>query len=427
MRYNENGRGELFPQPIYITRKETAGMEEVVIVDYLRSAFSRSRPREPERDVFNSLRMDEAAGMLIKELLKRTKVKPEDINELVAGTAQPWLEQFMYGGRNIAFLAELPFSVAAQHVDRQCASSMSAIHTGAMEIMLGYSDVVISCGIEHMTHVPMPGPGVDPSQMVGRPNEKLITDPRYAKYDYLTAGNMGLTAEKLLAHTDFTREDMDKWALGSHQRAAKALEEGFFKGEIMPVEVTLGDGTKKVIDSDQAIRADTTLEGLAGLRPAFKEDGQITAGNSSPLNAGATAMLLMSREKAKEYGLKPLATIVSMGWAGVDPSMMGMGPVPASRHALKNAGLEVKDIDFWEINEAFCIVALNAIKELGIDPEKVNVKGGATAIGHPLGATGTRLVGTLARILSTEGGTYGLATPCIGGGQGAATIIKREN
>ena len=400
---------------------------DAVIVDYLRTAFSRSRPRDPDRDVFNSLRMDDAAAMLIKELLKRTKIKPEDVNELLAGTAQPWNEQFMYGGRNIAFLAELPFSVAGQHVDRQCGSSMSTIHLGAMGIMLGYQDVVISVGIEHMTHVPMPGPGVDTSQMPSKPNMLFFTDARYAKYDYMTTANMGLTAEKLFAHTDLTREDMDKWALGSHQKAAKALEEGFFKDEIMPVEVTLGDGTKKVVDSDQAIRADTTLEGLAGLRPAFNPEGQITAGNSSPLNAGATAMILTSREKAKEYGLKPLASIVSMGWAGVDPTMMGLGPVPASRHALKNAGMEVKDIDFWEINEAFCVVALNAIKELGIDPEKVNVKGGATAIGHPLGATGTRLVGTLARILNMEGGTYGLATPCCGGGQGVATIIKSEN
>jgi len=169
------------------------------------------------------------------------------------------------------------------------------------------------------------------------------------------------------------------------------------------------------------------LEGLAALKPAFKPDGQITAGNSSPLNAAATAMMLMSKEKAKEYGLKPLATIVSMGWAGVDPTVMGLGPIPASRMALKHIGMEVKDIDLWEINEAFCIVALNAIKELGLAPEKVNVKGGATAIGHPLGATGTRLVGTLARILNMEGGTYGLANACVGGGQGVATILKREN
>jgi len=400
---------------------------DVVIVDYLRSPFSRSRPREPERDVFNSVRMDDVAATLIKELIKRTGIKPDDIDELLAGTAQPWGEQMMFGGRNIAFLAELPFSVAAQHIDRQCGSSMSTVHTAAMEIALGYSDTVISCGIEHMTHVPMGGPGGgDPSLSPVRPNEKLFMDPRFQKYELMTAMNMGLTAEKLLKHTSFTRDDMDRWSLGSHQRAARALAEGFFKGEIMPVEVTLADGTKQVIDHDVSIRADTTMEALSQLRPAYLPDGQVTAGNSSPLNAGATAMVLMSREKAAECNLKPLASIVSLGWAGVDPSMMGLGPVPASRKALQHAGLQVKDIDFWEINEAFAIVTLNAIRELGIDPEKVNVNGGAVAIGHPLGASGTRLVGTLARTLKIRGGMYGLATPCVGGGQGVATIIKRE-
>ncbi len=399
-------------------------IREAVIVDYLRTPFSRSRPREPERDVFNSLRMDDAAAMLIKELVKRTKIKPEEINDVLTGTAMPLLEQWLYGGRSIVFLAELPVNVPAQGIDRQCASSMSTIHQGAMEIMLGYSDIVISCGIEHMTHIPALGGG-DPSQVPVKPNTRLITDEAYKKYDFMTAANMGLTAEKLFAQTDFTREDMDKWSLRSHQMAAKALQEGFFKGEIMPTEVTLADGTKQVIDQDQSIRATTNMESLAQLRPPFKEDGQITPGNSSPLNAGATAMILMSKEKAKEYGLKPLAKIVSMGWAGVEPSIMGLGPIPASRMALEHAGLEAKDIDFWEINEAFSIVAMNTIKELGIDPEKVNVKGGAVALGHPLGATGTRLVGTVARILNTEGGTFGLATACIGGGQGAATIVER--
>ncbi|HEY90541.1 MAG TPA: acetyl-CoA C-acetyltransferase [Dehalococcoidia bacterium] len=400
---------------------------DVVIVDYLRSPFSRSRPREPERDVFNSVRMDDVAADLIKELIKRTGIRPDDIDELIAGTAQPWGEQMMFGARLIAFLAELPFSVAAQHIDRQCGSSMSAVHTAAMEIALGFSDIVVSCGIEHMTHVPMGGPGGgDPSLSPVKPNEKLFLDPRFQKYDLLTAMNMGLTAEKLLKTTSITREEMDRWSLRSHQMAAKALEEGFFKDEIMPVEVTLGDGTRQVIDHDVSIRPTTTYEALAGLNPAYVPDGQITAGNSSPLNAGATAIILMSREKAVELDLKPLAQVCSMGWAGVDPSMMGLGPVPASRKALKHAGLEVRDIDFWEINEAFAIVTLNAIKELGIDPDKVNVKGGAVAMGHPLGATGTRLVGTLARILNSEGGTYGLATPCCGGGQGVATIIKRE-
>lgn len=399
---------------------------EAVIVDYLRSPFSRSRPREPEKDVFNNLRMDVIAGMLIKELIKRTKIKPEQINDVLVGTAFPVGEQWIYGGRSVIFEAELPFEVPGQQIDRQCGASMSAIHTGAMEIILGYSDIVIAGGIEHMTHVPMPGPGIDLNKMMRIPDPAFFTDERFKKYDFLTASNMGLTAEKLFSETDFTREDMDKWAFGSQQKAAKALEDGYFKDEIVPVEVTLADGITQFIDKDVSIRADTTMEGLAALNPAFKPDGQVTPGNSSPLNAGASAMVLMSREKAKEYNLQPLATIVSMGWAGVDPTLMGKGPVPASKMALEHAGLDVEDIDFWEINEAFCIVALYCMRELGIDPKRVNVKGGATAIGHPLGATGARLVGTLARILNMEGGTYGLANACVGGGQGVATIIKRE-
>jgi acetyl-CoA C-acetyltransferase len=300
---------------------------------------------------------------------------------------------------------------------------MATIHTAAMGIMLGYSDVVFSCGIEHMTHNPMGGGGGEASPV--KPNMKLVMDPKYAKYEFMTAMNMGLTAEKLGRYAKISREDMDKFSYRSHQLAAKALKDGYFKGEIMPLEVTLADGKKVMIDTDQSIRADTTIEGLAQLKPAYTPDGPITAGNASPLNAGATAMLLMSREAAQKRGLKPLASVVSMGWAGVDPSMMGMGPVPATRKALKSAGLEVKDIDFWEINEAFAVVPLYAIQQLGINTEKVNVKGGAVALGHPLGASGTRLVGTLARILNLEGGTYGLATPCVGGGQGVATIIKR--
>jgi len=404
-------------------------IRDAVIVDYLRSPISRSRPRQPERDMFNSLRMDDVAAMLIEELIKRTGINPEEINDVLTGTAMPMGEQWIYGGRDITFLAKLPFNVPAEQIDRQCASSMSTIHQGAMEIQLGYSDIVISCGIEHMTHNPMPGPGIDMSKIMVEVNPRLF-ESEYEKYDILTTVQMGLTAEKLFdlrqkEPPHITREEMDELAFRSHQNAAKALEEGFFKDEIMPVEVTLADGTKKVVDHDLSIRADTTLEKIAAVPPAFKPDGAITAGNSSPLNAAATAMILMSKEKAKEYGLDPMAKIVSMGWAGVDPSMMGLGPVPASKMALKHAGLEVKDIDFWEINEAFAVVTVNAIKELGIDPEKVNVKGGAIAIGHPLGATGTRLVGTLARILNLEGGRYGLATPCVGGGQGTATIIEK--
>jgi acetyl-CoA C-acetyltransferase len=192
----------------------------------------------------------------------------------------------------------------------------------------------------------MPGPGIDPSRIKVEPNPKLFSEPEYAKYDIMTTYNMGLTAEKLFEQTDFTREDMDNWAMGSHQKAAKALEEGFFKGEIMPLEVTMPDGTKQVIDHDVSIRSNTTLEALAQLNPSFKPDGVITPANSSPLNTAACMMILMSRKKAKECELKPLAKIISMGWAGVDPSVMGLGPIPASRMALKHVGMKVKDIGY---------------------------------------------------------------------------------
>ena len=399
-------------------------MEEAVIVSYLRTPFSRARPREPERDVFNSLRMDDLAARLVQEMIKQTKINPAEIGDVLTGTAMPVLEQWLYGGKSINFLAKLPFNVAAQGIDRQCASSMSTIHQGAMEIMLGYSDIVISCGIEHMTHIPTLGGG--DRQVPVEPNPRFVTE-EFKEVDIMTTMNMGLTAEKLLSQTTFTREDMDKWAMKSHQMAAKAIQEGFFKGEILPIEAVQADGTKKVFDTDLSIRGNTSMEALAQLKPSFKPDGQITPGNSSPLNAAASAMMLMSKKKAQKYNLKPLAKIISMGWAGVDPTMMGKGPVPSSRMALKHAGLDAKDIDFWEINEAFVIVALYTMRELGIDPQKVNVKGGATAIGHPLGATGTRLVGTCARILNAAGGKYGLATACIGGGQGAATILERED
>ena len=391
-------------------------MNEPVIVGYVRTPISRSRPRQPERDVFNSIRADDMAAMVIREVVKRTGIDPNDIDDCIFGCANQTGEQFTYGGRMFSLLAGLPLEVPAMGVDRQCASAMSSIHIGAMEIMCGYSDVIVAGGVEHMTHIPM-GHGVNP-------NPRALKEEK--RFDWLVAMNMGLTAEKLAEESGIPKEEQDKWALRSHQLAAKAQAEGFFKGEIIPVEVTLPDGTKKIIDTDQSVRPDTTLEKIASLPPAFKEGGIITAGNSSPLNAGAAAMVLTSKEKAKEYGLEPMATIKSMSWAAVDPSVMGKGPVPASRKVLKYAKLEVKDIDFWEINEAFAIVALYAIRELGIDPDIVNVKGGGCAIGHPLGMTGTRITGTLARILEVEDGRLGLATLCVGGGQGAATIIERE-
>jgi acetyl-CoA acyltransferase len=296
---------------------------------------------------------------------------------------------------------------------------MATIQIGAMEIMLGYSDVVVSVGIEHMTHIAMVN-----NPMI-QPSGKFVLDSRYDERDLATALNMGLTAEKLAEKSGISKEEMDRWSVRSHELSVKSLAEGFFKDEIMPVTVQTADG-EVTLESDVSIRKGATLEGMEGLRPAFKINGVITAGNSSPVNAGASAMILMSKEEARKRKLKPLATVRSMASAGVEPSLMGEGPVPASRKVLENAGLKAEDIDLWEINEAFAVVTLNAIKELNIDPDRVNVKGGAIALGHPLGVTGTRLVGTLGRILNLEGKRYGLATACIGGGQGSATIIERE-
>jgi len=408
----------------YPNRQRMIKMRKVVIVDYLRSPFSRSRPREPEKDKFNPLRMDEVTAKLIKKVVERTGINPSEINEVIAASAFGVWEQWTYGGRSIVMLAELPVEVPAFFVDRQCGSSMTAAHLGAMEIMTGYSDLVIATGMEHMTHIPMgDNPWISPPTA-------LIEREEYRKYEMETGLVMGLTAERLFKEGaekhKLTKEDMDRWGLRSHQLAAKAQQEGYFKEEILPITVTNPDGTTEVVDTDLSVRADTTLEKIQALPPAFIKDGFITAGNSSPLNAGASCIMLASEEKAKALGLEPMATIKSMGWAGVPPAVMGKGPVPASKMALKHAGLSVKDIDFWEINEAFAIVTLWCIKELGIDPDKVNVKGGAIAIGHPLGATGARLIGTLARILEMEGGRYGLATACIGGGQGVATVIEKE-
>ena len=394
-------------------------MREVVIVDYLRTPFSRSRPNTPEKDHLNDFRMDVLAGRLIKTMVDRKGINPKEIGDVLVGAAFHVMEQWLYGARGIIALAELPDTVPGQAIDRQCGSSMNTIHTGAMQIMTGNCDVVVSAGIEHMTHIPMAGnPHIDPPTF-------LASEDKYEKYDFGTGFVMGLTAEKLFKQAaekfGVTREDIDQYSLESHELAAKGQDEGFFKDELMPIELANGE----IFDLDASVRRGSTMERMASLNPAFDFDGVITPGNSSPLNAGATAMILMSKEKAKEYGFDPLATIKSMGWAAVSPGIMGAGPVPASKKALKMAGLEAKDIDFWEINEAFAIVALNAIKELGIDRNKVNVKGGAIALGHPLGATGTRLVGTLARILHWEDGQYGLANACIGGGQGIATVIEK--
>jgi acetyl-CoA acetyltransferase family protein len=397
-------------------------MSDVVIVDYLRTPFSRSRPNKPERDAFNNLRMDQALSVLIRELIKRNDLKPDELGDLLTGCAMQMRENYLMGGRTIAMLAGLPFEVPAQGIDRVCISGMSAIHQGAMEIMLDYSDTVIASGMEHMTHVAL-DPRYNPDLM--QVNPRFFQDEKMKKYDLATALSMGLTAEKLYSQTDFTREEMDRWSLGSHQKAAKALEAGFFAGEIHPFEVALDNGEQELVANDLSIRPDTSMDSLTQLPAAFKPEGQITAGNSSPLNAGASSVLLMSEDRAMKEGRKPLARIISLGWAGVDPSVMGKGPVPASRKALEKASMSADEIDFWEINEAFSIVAMYGVKELGLDPDRVNINGGAVAIGHPLAASGPRLTGTMARTLQEQDAKFGVATLCGGGGQGGTVILEK--
>ena len=399
-------------------------MNEVVIAGYLRTPQSRSRPRDPARDAFCKLRGDELLALLLPELLKRTGVDGKEIDDFIVGCATAVGEQWAYGGRFPVFQANLPESIPAKFIDQQCGSAMACVHVGFMEIAQGFADIVLTGGYEHMTRIPMGGYTSDRGLI--SPNLSLFTDPAYLHWDMMTVLNMGLTAEKLFSQTDFTKEDMDKWGVRSHQLAAKAQAEGFFDDEILPIDAVQDDGSVLRVDRDLAVREDATLEGMRDLKPAFKKDGVITPGNSSPLNAAASSMMLMSKETARKKGIKPLATIRSIGFAGVDPTIMGAGPVPASRMALDRAGLEASDIDFWEINEAFCIVALNCIQELGIDPDRVNVMGGATAIGHALGATGIRLTGTLGRILQQKGGRYGCANACVGGGQGVAIVIEKD-
>lgn len=394
---------------------------DVVIAGYLRTAQSRSRPQEPERDWFGRMRSDDLLARLLPALLERTGVAADEVDDFIVGCAQAVSEQFTIGGRGPLILANLSRRTSAKCIDQQCGSAMAALQMAYMEIAMGYADTVLCGGMEHMTRVPMGGDGAIDT------NLRFYMDPALAHWDMFNAMNMGMTAEKLADLGRIDRRAMDEWGVRSHQRAAAARQSGFFHDEILPIEAPQADGSTLLVETDQSIRDDATLDGMAGLRTPFRRDGRITPGNASPLNAGAVSLLLMSKRKAAEKGIEPLATIRSIGFAGVEPNIMGSGPVPASLRALESAGLSAKDISFWEINEAFSVVVLYTIQELGIDPEKVNVMGGGIAIGHPLGASGGRLVGTLARILQEQAGRYGCATMCCGGGQGVAMIIEREN
>jgi acetyl-CoA acyltransferase len=385
--------------------------QDVVIVDCARTPMGRSK-----NGVFRYTRADSLSADLVNGLLARNpQLKPAEIEDVIWGCVNQTLEQGMNLARMISLMTDIPHTSSAQTVNRLCGSSMSALHTAAQGIMTGYGNVFLIGGVEHMGHLPM--------------DHGLDVNPRLSKHIAKASGMMGLTAEALAMLHGISREDQDRFAVRSHLKAYEAQQKGAFNNEIIAVEGHDDNGIKTLIEQDTTIRADTTVESLAALKPAFDpKNGTVTAGTSSQITDGASAILVMSAEKASQLGMKPRAKIRSLAVAGVDPAIMGYGPVPASQKALKRAGLSMADVDCVELNEAFAAQALAVLKDLkllNVMDEKVNLNGGAIALGHPLGCSGARIVTTLLNILENRDRTIGLATMCIGLGQGIATIIER--
>jgi acetyl-CoA acyltransferase len=382
-------------------------MRHAVVIEAVRTPIGRAHP---EKGVYRDVRADDLSAELMGALLARVNLPGSEVEDVVWGCVQQQGEQGYNVGRMAALIAGLPIEVAGTTVNRLCGSSLQAVHQAAQSIAAGCEDVQIAGGVEHMHHIPMEA-GFDPSPHL------------FFRHSPATL-HMGLTAENLARRYQIGRREQDEFALRSHRRAAAATDSGAFAAEIVPTWGRDEEGRRKVIHEDQGIRRDTTLEALAALRPAFAPDGTVTAGNASQISVGAAALLLMSEERAKELGLTPKARIRAMAVAGVDPSVMGLGPVPATHKALERAGLRLEDIDLIEINEAFAAQTLAVMKLLGTDPEKVNVRGGAIALGHPLGGSGARIAATLLHAMRDQKARLGLATMCIGAGQGIATIFE---
>ncbi len=372
-------------------------MKNVVIAGYTRTPFTLAKKGE-----LAGVRPDDLAATAIRGLLVQTGVDGKEIEDLILGCAFPEGEQGLNMARLVVFMSGLPDAVGGATVNRFCGSSMQAIHQAAGAIQMHAGEAFICAGVESMTRIPMAG--FNPS-----PNPKLYLD-RPAAYM-----SMGETAENLAKQYGVSRQEQEAFAVASHQKAASAQEAGHFQDEIVAVGV---------VNKDGAIRPDTTTEILAGLKPAFDANGTVTAGTSSPLTDGAAATLVCSEDFAKAHGLPILARIKSIAIAGCPPEIMGIGPVPASRKALERAGLSVGDLDVIELNEAFAAQSIPCIRELGLDIAKINLDGGAIALGHPLGASGARITGKAAALLKREGKQFALATQCIGGGQGIATILE---
>ncbi len=377
-------------------------MKDVVIAGYARSPFTLAR-----KGALTKVRPDELAAQVIRGLVERSGVKVEDIEDLLLGCAFPEGEQGLNVARIIGILSEkLPLTVAGVTINRFCGSSMQAIHSAAGAIQMNAGEVFICAGVESMSRVPMMG---------------FNPMPHPGLYESFPAVYMGMgeTAENVAEKYQITRKDQEAFAVVSQQRAAKAQNDGRLEGEIVPIEDKGGHVSK-----DGCIRPETDASALADLKPAFLENGSVTAGTSSPLTDGASAVLVCSAEYAEKNGLDAMARIRSIAVAGCAPEIMGIGPVGASRKALDRAGIDVAKLDVIELNEAFASQAIACMRDLGLDHDKVNIDGGAIALGHPLGATGARITGKAAQILKREGGRYALSTQCIGGGQGIATVLE---
>jgi acetyl-CoA acyltransferase len=384
-------------------------MTQAVIVDAVRTPIGRAHP---QKGWFREVRSDDLAVACVRSLIERTGIDPAEIEDVVFGNTQQTGEQGLNVARCIALMAGLPVTTGGTTVNRLCGSSLQALHQAAHAILAGFEDVQIVGGLEHMHHLPM--------------DHGLDVNPRLFYRTSRAALLMGVTAEFLAQTYDISRRDQDAFALRSHQRAATAHAEGQFQREIVPLYAKDEQGQRFLATTDQCVRPDTSLEALAALEPAFlPKIGTVTAGNSSPLNDGAAALLVMSDAKAKALGLKPLVRVRATAVAGVEPCVMGTGPVPAVQKVLKRARLTLRDLDLIELNEAFAAQALACIRLLGLDEDKVNVRGGAIALGHPLGASGARIATTLIHAMIDRQATLGLATMCIGLGQGIATVFER--
>ncbi|WP_426389289.1 thiolase family protein [Variovorax sp. R-27] len=371
------------------------------------SAYARSPFHFSKKGALAEVRPDTLAAGVVRGLLQRTDLDPALLEDVILGCAYPEASQGNNLARIVGLLAGLPHEVGGMTVNRFCGSSMQAVHIAAAQIEAGMGDAFLCVGVESMTMVPQGGFNFSPN-----PELKENTDA------YIS---MGETAENVAQRWNVSRADQEAFAVESHRKAAEARAQGRLAGEIVPVRLTSGD----IVDADGCIRPTTSAEALANLKPAFRPDGVVTAGTSSPLTDGAAVVLVTSDAFAAKHGLQALARIRSFATVGVDPAIMGIGPIPATRKALARAGLSAADLDVIEINEAFSSQALACIRDLGLDPAKINLDGGGLSIGHPLGATGARITGKAASLLAREKGRYALATQCIGGGQGIATILER--